>query len=130
MNYIEKMPILIFSVEKRGLSIEENHNNTKRAKKSLSESKIPFKVVYGNYEGCTEISFLVEDNAVNRNAVATLCLIYEQECYLSSDKNRLTKLIYPNKTITLGILKVADRQDITENYTIDPLTGLKWTTGA
>lgn len=100
-----KTSILIASVYKQGVSITENEKQHDLIKGYLDMVSIPYQVIKGKYKGTFEQSFLFQDNETTRRIVSMIVSDYDQECYLYSDSNRLTDLVYPDgKTETLGQL--------------------------
>lgn len=121
--------IVIFSVYQSTCTEQDNKDTHDDVKKSLESNHIPFKEMEGVYQGNKELSFLLKSNYID--TAKKLCKKFNQECYLVSDKDRHTKLIYlDGGEQELGILKRIGKHQLNDviNYTYDPYTDTYWNT--
>lgn len=113
---LQQTTILIFSVCKNSPNDELITNE---ARQELMDKSIDFIPLISSYNGVKEKSFLVTRQ--HRDIVVDLCKKYEQECYLESGPDRLTKLIYPDGNIkTVGYLVPAFKSEIGLNWSYRP----------
>lgn len=126
-----KQSILIFSVFQKNRQDYENQDNTQGVLNILDFFNIGHKVLKGVYQGISEDSILVLDTPENRSMVEEFCSQFNQECYLYSDTERDSFLVYPdNSMVSIGTLKpvskdLASKQD---GYSLDVTTNTYWIT--
>lgn len=125
MRDVVKTEIIIFSVERKGLTEGRNAEAVLNAAALLEAQEIPFIKALGKYSGTTEQSFVVVRTPNNERAVRGLCRMYNQECYLVSGKDRVSDLVYLDNrpTQTIGVLQRVN-DDYSDNYTL--VDGVKW----
>jgi len=123
-----KMRIIIFSVYQNEKSELINKLNHKHIGNELKSRGISFKELVGVYKGIHEQSYLVHES--NRSLVEELCIRYNQECYLESNGDRSTELVYRYERKNIGILKLVSKEfaESKEAYTYDPINDSFWVT--
>lgn len=128
MQYL-KPEILIFSVFQKDRSNESNLDNHQCIIQRLSQQGIGYKVLDGVYQGETEKSILVVNSPEMRQTVESVCKQFNQECYLKSDSQRNTSLVYPNGTEAhIGTLKRVSQAEAQKlnGYSVDTTDGSYW----
>lgn len=95
--------IIIFSVESSANDNFTNEINTAKVQELLASLGVSYKMaegcyVYENGQMESEKAFIV--NAKVEPLVRRLCYQYEQECYLLSNQDRETILVYPDGSVT------------------------------
>ena len=126
-----KPEILIFSVFQKDRSNESNLDNHQCIIQRLSQLGIGYKVLDGVYQGETEKSILVVDSPEMRQTVESVCKQFNQDCYLKSDSQRNTSLVYQDGTETqIGTLKRVSQDEAQklDGYSVDPTDGSIWAT--
>lgn len=126
-----KPQILIFSVFQKNRADFENMDNHQCIIQRLSQLDIGFKVLDGVYQGEAEKSILVVDSPEMRRSVESICKQFNQDCYLRSDSERDTYLVYPDGTETqIGTLKRVSQSEAEkmDGYSIDTTDGSFWAT--
>lgn len=130
MKNREKIPVIIFSVFRKRETFEYNMDVHATIKNVLLGENISFKELVGLYEGVSEMSLLV--HAQHEDYVRNLCKQFDQECYLISNENRDTKLVYLNNTPDMDIgtlMNVSKVEALTSpGYTYDMDTNQYWIT--
>ena len=140
-----KTPFFLFSVERSRRSTEVNLRANQIAVMALEKAGIPFKPVYGQWNGTSEVAFIVPANFRRttaepieyvRRVVESLCSRFAQECYLEIDRDRrayqLTRVRASWIEKPIGQWRAitdTDRQrliDEGESYTYDPETGISY----
>ena len=122
-----KPEILIFSVYQAGRRDDSNQDNHQCIVNRLTQLNIGHKVLDGVYQNQTEKSILVSADRIDM--VQNLCQQFGQECYLRSDSERNTFLVYPNGTEKrIGTLKRVSKEDALklDGYSIDNTDGSFW----
>jgi len=128
MNHI-KSHIILFSSFNAGLNPILNSIHYDTVIGRLKSDGITFQEMVGVYKGVKEPSFLVL--AKYENVVRELCHFTKQDCYLYSNNERMSTLIYlDGKTEEIGILKRVNESVAMEldAYTHDPVRNTYWAT--
>ena len=121
--------IIIFSVFQKDRPDFSNQDNHQCIVQRLSQQSIGFKVLDGVYQGETEKSIMVIDTPEMRQTVESICKQFNQECYLTSDSERNTSLVYPDgKVIQIGTLKRISQSEAEklDGYSVDTTDGSFW----
>lgn len=120
-----KPNVLIFSVFQKSEINSVNlrvHLETLQAMKS---SGIPVLELQGRYNGVEELSILVSGFEY-RQAVEHACKTFNQECYLESNSDRQTFLIYPSgKREFIGVLTSVSKDEAmaSKSFSYNPQSG-------
>lgn len=120
--------ILIFSVFEQGRPDYVNEDNHQTIVNKLTQLGIGFKVLDGVYYGSKELSILVFDTESNRAMVEALCRKFNQDCYLESDNDRTTNLVYPEHREYIGVLQNVDSVSGIDCYSYDSQNNTYWIT--
>lgn len=119
--------ILIFSVFHANRDDASNQDNHQCTVNRLTQLGIGHKVLDGVYKNTSEKSILVLSDRID--LVRVLCKQFNQECYLRSDSDRNTYLVYPDGTEShIGTLKRISESDAKrlDAYSIDTTDGSFW----
>ena len=95
--------IYIFSVYTTKQNARQNYINHETVIDNLKSMGISFKELDGVYQKNSEPSILIV-GLEHETLIQKLCALYQQECYLYSDSNRYTSLVYPNSESHIGTL--------------------------
>lgn len=121
-----KSPFSIVSAYKSELSENVNRERHLDLVDSLKKAAIPFRQLHGVYKGGTERCVLLVGPG-NQLVASAIAKEFEQECYLVSDQDRNTKLVYGNGVEEdIGTFKRIHSTEGFNSYTVDPETGDKW----
>lgn len=128
MNLNQNEAFYIVSVMRKELTPDANSDRHEETKVWLSSLNIPYKVVKGFYKGTSELSFLMVANETTKRVATILAKDYEQDCYLYSNSDRFTSLVFSDGNgVNLGTFqRVASSQGL-DSYTIDLESGQVWT---
>lgn len=119
-------PFSIVSAYKSELSDNVNMTRHLDLVDSLKKASIPFEEVYGVYKGGKERCVLLigPGNDLVAHSIANE---FEQECYLVSDQDRNTKLVFEGGVEEdIGVFTRIHTTEGFNSYTVDPETGEKW----
>ena len=119
-------PFSIVSVYKSELSANANMTRHLDLVDSLKKAAIPFKELYGVYNGGKERCVLLVGPG-NDLVARSIANEFEQECYLVSDQDRNTKLVFEGGVEEdIGVFTRIHSAEGFNSYTVDPETGEKW----
>ena len=116
MKDLSKDPFVIVSANTKKQSSVDAFKQSHSLKNHLTNSEISFKIVSGQYEGKTEISFLIPN--ISEREALNIAIMFNQECILVVDENREAKLVFTDgsESTYLGYFMGGESDD---NFTID-----------
>jgi|CXWL01.1.fsa_nt_gi hypothetical protein len=128
MNLSQNEAFYIVSVMKHDLTSDANIDRHEETKVWLSSLNIPYKVVKGFYKGTSELSFLMVANDKTERVARALARDYEQDCYLYSNSDRSTSLVFSDGNgVNLGTFQRVTSSQGLDSYTVDLESGQVWT---
>jgi hypothetical protein len=108
MNINER--ILIVSAFQSSVPHAENIANHEELKANLTLMGVGFIELDGAYKGVPEKSLLFTES--NRRVVEMIARDYKQECFLESDNDRYSSLVYADgRRVGLGYLKPVSKSE-------------------